>query len=114
MQKAHGYRKLERTLVIDSRVRTVAQTQNNVTRRQTSAVGIPEDENYDVRSIVVGSDGYQLPASKGLLYIDVAYPLDVQIGTATIRVTGQLTITGAVPAVVLVSEDPQAVNVIQY
>lgn len=108
------YRSLERTLVMDTRIRGVTDVGNNVLRRQSSAVGVPEQSNYAVQSLVVGPQGYQLGETKGLLYIDVAYPISLTIGDTILRVTGQFSVTGALPPVTLISEEAQSVNVIQY
>lgn len=108
------YRNLERTLVIDSRVRSVTQFANQVQRRQSHAVGIPENAAYNQMSVIVTDKGYELPESLGLLYIDVAQPIKLQIGESFLTIEGQFTITGKVPPVVLISATPQSVNVIQY
>lgn len=108
------YRSLERTLVIDSRIRNVTQFQNVVVKRQTTAVAVPTNANYNTLSLIVGPTGYALPATKGLLYIDVAQPIKMQIGETLLDIVGQFTISGTVPPVVLLSDTEQAVNVIQY
>lgn len=108
------YRNLERTLVVDSRVRSVTQFANQVQRRQSHAVGIPENEAYSQMSIIVDNKCHELPATKGLLYIDVAYPIKLQLGETFITIHGQMTLTGSMGPVVLIAESPQSVNVIQY
>ncbi len=108
------YRSLERTLVVDTRVREVTQFNNHVVRRQSHAVGVPTGEAYNSMSMIVGDTGAQLPATKGFLHIDTAYPLKIQIGDQHITVTGQLVLTGQLPPIVLVSEKQQSVNVVQY
>lgn len=108
------YRSLERTLVVDSRVREVSQEHNSVIRSQTHSVGIPEDEIFNSISVIVGPKGYALPATKGFLHVDTGNPLKMQIAGTFIEIHGQLLLTGALPEVVLVSETEQRVHVIQY
>lgn len=108
------YRALDRTLVIDTRVREVSQHQNSVIRSQTHAVGIPLNENHQSISIVVGPKGYALPATKGFIHIDTGNPLKMQIGNVFSEIQGQFTLTGSLPEIVLISETEQRVQVIQY
>lgn len=114
MYTREKYRKLDRTLVIDSRVRSVTTGQNTILRRQSSSVGIPVDAMTAQQSIIVGPKGYQLPEIKGLLYIDTAEPIILQIGGAQVIVEGQFTLTGKMGQCVLVSDVDQRVNVICY
>lgn len=108
------YRSLERTLVVDSRVREVSQNHNSVIRSQTHAVGVPTEEIFNSTSVIVGPKGYALPATKGFLHVDTGNPLKMQIGGTFIDIEGQFLLTGALPEVVLVSESEQRVHVIQY
>ncbi|AXG66528.1 hypothetical protein JA33_124 [Dickeya phage vB_DsoM_JA33] len=114
MFKKTRYRSLERTLVVDSRVREVTQNHNTAIRSQTHAVGVPEDEIFNSISVIVGPKGYALPATKGFLHIDTGEPLKIQIGSVYVDIHGQLLLTGALPESILVSEVEQRVHVIQY
>ncbi|QZE59381.1 hypothetical protein MPK66_gp137 [Erwinia phage pEa_SNUABM_2] len=114
MYTREKYRKLDRTLVVDSRVRSVSGQQNAVMKRQSSAVGIPEDGMFMQQSIIVGAKGYQLPAIKGLLYIDTAEPIILQFAGGQMIIEGQFTLTGKMDQSVLVSDVDQRVNVICY
>lgn len=108
------YRPLERTLVVDARVRTVLGQQNSITTSNSTAVGVPQDEPYTEQRLVVGPKGYELQPTQGLLYITTAEPIILQLGTTAITIEGQFLLTGKQPACVLVSDVPQTVNVIQY
>ena len=114
MFKRQTYRSLERTLVVDTRVREVSQEHNSVIRSQTHAVGIPTDQTHQSISIVVGPKGYALPATKGFLHIDTGNPLKMQIANVFSEIQGQFLVTGSFPEVVLISEIEQRVQVIQY
>ncbi|AQT28614.1 hypothetical protein YOLOSWAG_134 [Erwinia phage vB_EamM_Yoloswag] len=114
MYTREKYRTLSRTLVVDARVRLVTAHQNGIAVSNNTAVGIPADGNYVQRQFSVGPTGVELPESKGLLYIDTAEPIILQLGNASITIEGQYIVTGKHPACVLVSDELQTVNVIQY
>jgi hypothetical protein len=114
MYNREKYRKLDRTLVIDSRVRSVSSNQNTVLKRQSHAVGIPLDAVFAEQSIIVGPKGYALPAIKGLLYIDTAEPIVLQYAGGSLTINGQFTLTGIMDQCVLVSDVDQRVNVVYY
>ncbi|QZE58699.1 hypothetical protein pEaSNUABM28_00142 [Erwinia phage pEa_SNUABM_28] len=114
MYTREKYRKLDRTLVIDSRVRSVTSNQNSVLKRQSHPVGIPLDGLFMEQSIIVGPKGYQLPEIKGLLYIDTAEPIILQFAGGQMIIEGQFTLTGKMAQSVLVSDVDQRVNVICY
>lgn len=108
------YRPLDRTLVVDARVRSVLGQQNSITCKNTTAVGVGVDDVYTEQRFVVGPKGVELRPTQGLLYIDTAEPIIMQLGTTSITIDGQFILTGKQPACVLVSDVPQTVNVIQY
>ena len=108
------YRPLDRTLVVDARVRSVLGQQNSIMFNQSHAVGIPQSAAYMEQRVVVGPEGFELRPTEGLLYIDTAEPIFLQIGTSVMTVDGQFILTGKLPACVLVSDEKQTVNVIQY
>lgn len=114
MYTREKYRKLDRTLVIDSRVRSVTSNQNEILKRQSTAVGVPLDGLYQMQSVIVGPTGYQLPEIKGLLYIDTAEPIILQFGGGQMIIEGQFTLTGKMAQAVLVSDVDQRVNVVCY
>ncbi|QYW04468.1 hypothetical protein pEaSNUABM14_00143 [Erwinia phage pEa_SNUABM_14] len=114
MYTRQKYRKLDRTLVVDSRVRSVTSNQNEVLKRQSHAVGLPLDGLYQMQSVIVGPTGYQLPAIVGLLYIDTAEPIILQFAGGQMIIEGQFTLTGSMDKSVLVSDVDQRVNVICY
>lgn len=114
MYTREKFRKLDRTLVVDSRVRSVTSNQNAVLRHQSHAVGVPLDGAYQTLSVIVGPKGYQLPEIKGLLYIDTAEPIILQFGGGQMVIEGQFTLTGKMAQSVLVSDVDQRVNVICY
>lgn len=114
MYTRQKYRKLDRTLVIDSRIRSVSSNQNATLRQQAHAVGIPTDGLIQQQSVIVGPTGYQLPAIVGLLYIDTAEPITLLYGGAQITIEGQLTLTGKMDTAVLVSDVEQRVNLVCY
>lgn len=108
------YRNLERTLVVDTRVREVTLNHNNVVRQQSHAVGVPNDSVYNSTAIIVGPKGYALPATKGFLHIDTGEPIKMQIGATIFDINGQFLLTGTLPEAVLISEVDQRIQVIQY
>lgn len=114
MYTREKYRKLDRTLVIDSRVRAVTSNQNSILKRQSHAVGIPLDGAYQMQSIIVGPKGYALPEIKGLLYIDTAEPIILQFAGGQMIIEGQFTLTGKMAQSVLVSDVDQRVNLVCY
>ncbi|QZE60050.1 hypothetical protein pEaSNUABM35_00133 [Erwinia phage pEa_SNUABM_35] len=114
MYTREKYRKLDRTLVVDSRVRSVSGQQNAIMKTQKTAVGIPEDGLFVQQSVIVGPKGYQLPEIKGLLYIDTAEPIILQYAGGQMTIEGQFTLTGKMDQSVLVSDVDQRVNVICY
>ncbi len=115
MYTRQKFRKLDQTLVIDSRVRAVSSNQNSILKRQSHAVGVPEsDATFQTMSIIVGPTGYQLPEIKGLLYIDTAEPIILQFGAGQMIIEGQFTLTGKMAQSVLVSDVDQRVNVVCY
>ncbi|QZE56335.1 hypothetical protein pEaSNUABM40_00139 [Erwinia phage pEa_SNUABM_40] len=114
MYTRQKYRKLDRTLVIDTRVRSVSDRQNAVLSRQSSAVGIPLDGMIQQQSIVVGPKGYQVPEIKGLLYIDTAEPIILQFAGGQMVIEGQFVFTGQMAQSVLVSDVDQRVNLVCY
>lgn len=114
MYTREKYRKLDRTLVIDIRVRAVTSNQNAILKRQSHAVGIPLDGEYQMQSVIVGPKGYALPEVKGLLYIDTAEPVVLQFAGGQMIIEGQFTLTGKMAQSVLVSDVDQRVNVICY
>ena len=114
MYTREKYRKLDRTLVIDSRVRSVSSNQNEVLKRQSHPVGIPLDGAYSMQSVIVGPKGYALPEIVGLLYIDTAEPIILQYAGGQLIIEGQFTLTGKMAQTVLVSDVEQRVNVICY
>ena len=114
MYTREKFRNLDRTLVVDSRVRSVSGKQNAIMKRQSTSVGIPTDGLYMEQSIIVGPKGYQLPAVKGLLYIDTAEPIILQFAGGQMIIEGQFTLTGKMDQSVLVSDVDQRVNVICY
>lgn len=114
MYHRKSYRSLDRTLVVDSRVREVSDKHNNVIRSQTHAVGVPTDGVFQSNSIIVGPKGFALPETKGFLHIDTGNPLKMQIGATMITIEGQFLLTGNIVPVVLISEIEQRVHVIQY
>lgn len=114
MYTRQKYRKLDRTLVLDSRIRSVTSNQNEVLKRQSHAVGIPLDGITTQQTVIVGPNGYQLPAIVGLLYIDTAEPIILQYAGGQMVIEGQFTLTGSMEKCVLVSDVDQRVNVICY
>lgn len=114
MFKKTRYRSLDRTLVVDSRVREVTQNHNSVIRSQTTAVGVPTDGVYNSTSIIVGPKGYALPATNGFLHIDTAEPIQMQLGATLFEITGQFVLTGTLPEAILISEVEQRIHVIQH
>jgi len=114
MYTREKYRKLDRTLVIDSRVRAVTSNQNSILKRQSHAVGIPLCGEYQMQSIIVGPKGYALPEIKGLLYIDTAEPIILQFAGGQMIIEGQFTLTGKMAQSVLVSDVDQRVNLVCY
>lgn len=115
MYTREKYRKLDRTLVIDSRVRSVGSNQNAILKRQSHSVGVPvEDASFQQISVIVGPKGYALPEIKGLLYIDTAEPIILQYAGGQMIIEGQFTLTGKMAQSVLVSDVDQRVNVVCY
>lgn len=114
MYNRKRYRPLDRTLVVDARVRSVLGQQNSITTSNSTAVGVPQDAAYMEQRVVVGPKGYELPPTQGLLFITTAEPIIMQLGTTAITINGQFILSGEQPACVLVSDVPQTVNVIQY
>ncbi|WOL24371.1 hypothetical protein fHeYen902_025c [Yersinia phage fHe-Yen9-02] len=114
MYTREKYRTLSRTMVVDTRVREVTAMQNNVIRRQSQSVGISEQAITQSTTVVVGPKGVSLPATLGLLYVDTAEPIIMQIGGAQMIIEGQFVLTGKLDPVVLVSDVEQRVNVFQY
>ena len=107
------YRPLDRTLVVDARVRSVSGQQNRILTSNATAAGIPQDEPYMEQRVVVGPAGYELRPTQNILFITVGEPIIMQIGTTAITIEGQFILTGKQPACVLVSDVPVTVNVIQ-
>lgn len=114
MYTREKYRPLDRTLVLDARIRSVLGQQNSITKSNSTAVPVPQTEVYTEQRMVVGPTGVELRPTQGLLYIDTAEPIYMQLGTTLITIEGQFILTGKQPACVLVSDEPQTVNVIQY
>lgn len=108
------YKSLSRTFVIDTRIREVTNLSNTDIKRQSHAVGVPVDETYSSQQVVVGPTGYQLPATKGCLFIETAMPIILQLGTASIIIEGQFVFTGKMDQCVLVCDEQQRVSIVQY
>lgn len=108
------YKSLERTLVVDTRVREVTQNHNTVESFQSHAVGVPTDGIYQQRSVIVGTKGIELPETLGFLMITTAEPILMQLGSSRMVIEGQFVLTGTMPPVVLISDVDQRVELIQY
>lgn len=114
MYTRQKFKSLDRTLVVDTRVREVTQTHNTVESVQSHSVGIPTDGIYQQRSLIVGAKGIELPETLGFLMITTAEPILMQIGSSRITIEGQFVLTGIMPPVVLISDVDQRVELIQY
>lgn len=114
MYTRQKYKSLDRTLVVDTRVREVTQNHNTVERVQSHAVGVPTGGIYQQRSVIVGAKGIELPETLGFLMITTAEPILMQLGASRMIIEGQFVLTGSMPPVVLISDVDQRVELIQY
>ena len=117
-QAKRKFRSLSATLLADIQVTNVTKDFRQVLLRQTAPAPIPEGAGYNKINTIVTDKGYQIPATKSILFIESAYPIKLMFGGAILTIGndngGAFLNVGETPEAVLVSESDQVVNIIYY
>lgn len=112
------FRELSSTLLVDVQVTNVAPKFRTQLLRQTAPAPVDAGYSFNKVNVVVDKLGYQIPATKRLLFIETAYPISMLVGSSVTRIGtdqgGLYCLVGSSPACVLVAESEAVVNIVYY